>query len=147
GGRAERSQPPLTAALTEARVRPSPWGMERARFDELVAEALDGIPAEFARYLRNVAVVVEDEPSPALLESLGLDPAHSTLFGSFRGVPLPPRPPDFTVRPDRLPIFPGPLLRHCTTPAQLRRQVRATVIHEIAHFFGLDERRIRRLGY
>ena len=122
--------------------------MERARFDELVAEALDGIPAEFARYLHNVAVVVEEEPSPSLLESLGLDPARSTLFGLFQGVPLPSRPHDFAGSlPDRITIFAGPLLRHCPTPAALRHQVRATVIHEIAHFFGLDEGRIRRLGY
>jgi predicted Zn-dependent protease with MMP-like domain len=121
--------------------------MERARFEELVAEALDGIPAEFAHYLHNVAVVVEDEPAPALLRSLGLDPARSTLFGLYQGVPLAARPHDFTGLPDRITIFAGPLLRHCSTPAQLRRQVRATVIHEIAHFFGLDERRIRRLGY
>ena len=121
--------------------------MQRADFERLVAEALDAIPAEFAPYLHNVAVVVEEEPSAALLESLGLDPARNTLFGLYQGVPLSARPHDFTGLPDRITIFAGPLLRHCATPADLRSQVRKTVIHEIAHLFGFDERRIRRLGY
>ena len=121
--------------------------MERAEFDGLVAEALDDIPEEFARHLHNVAVVIEEEPGPALLRSLGLDPRRATLFGLYQGVPLSQRPHDFTGLPDRITIFAGPLLRHCSTPAELRHQVRTTVVHEIAHFFGIDERRIRRLGY
>lgn len=121
--------------------------MERAHFEGLVAEALDAIPDEFTRYLENVAVVIEDEPAPALLRSLGLDPRRDTLFGLYQGVPLSARPHDFTGLPDRITIFAGPLERACATAAELRRQVTATVLHEIAHFFGLDERRIRRLGY
>lgn len=121
--------------------------MERSELERLVEEALDGIPAEFASYLQNVVVVLEDEPSPALLASLGLDPRRDTLFGLYQGTPLPARPHDFASLPDRITIFAGPLVRHCATPDALRRQVRATVVHEIAHFFGLDERRIRRLGF
>jgi predicted Zn-dependent protease with MMP-like domain len=121
--------------------------MDRAAFEELVTEALDAIPAEFARYLHNVAVVIEDEPGRELLESLGLDPARQTLFGLYQGVPLSRRPHDFTGLPDRITVFAGPLTRAHGTPEALRQQVRATVVHEIAHFFGLDDRRIRRLGY
>ena len=121
--------------------------MERAEFDQLVAEALDTIPARFARYLANVAVVIEDEPSPALLRDLGLDPERDTLYGLYQGVPLPARPHDFAGLPDRITVFAGPLTRRCPGRAALRRQIQATVVHEIAHFFGLDERRIRRLGY
>jgi predicted Zn-dependent protease with MMP-like domain len=121
--------------------------MTRADVDRLVAEALDTIPDEFARYLRNVAVVIEEEPSEALLREMGLDPRQDTLYGLFRGVPLPERPHDFAALPDHITIFAGPLLRDCPSPRRLRRQVRLTVVHEIAHFFGLDERRIRRLGY
>jgi predicted Zn-dependent protease with MMP-like domain len=121
--------------------------MDRADFDRLVAQALDTIPEEFARYLHNVVVVVEEEPSPALLRDLGLDPGHDTLYGLYQGVPLSQRPHAFSSLPDRISIFAGPLLRACKTEAQLERQVRATVVHEIAHFFGLDEHRIRHLGF
>jgi predicted Zn-dependent protease with MMP-like domain len=120
---------------------------ERVDLERLVAEALDGIPDEFARHLRNVAVVIEDEPPAALLESLGLDPAEDTLYGLYQGTPLPERGHDHTALPDRIVVFAGPLVRDCPSPAALRREIRATVVHEIAHFFGLDERHIRRLGY
>lgn len=122
--------------------------MERAEFERLVAEALDGIPEEFARHLDNVAVVIEDEPAAGLLRELGIDPRRGTLFGLYQGVPLDARSHDFAGRlPDRITIFAGPLLRHCRTPGELAQQVRTTVVHEIAHFFGLDDRQIRKLGY
>ncbi len=117
-------------------------------FDTLVTEALDGIPGEFARYLENVTIVVEEEPSRGMLFRLGLDPASSTLFGLYEGVPLPQRSHDFAGRlPDRITIFRGPLVRACATSEALRRQVQQTVVHEIAHFFGFDDHHIRRLGY
>ena len=121
--------------------------MDRAEFERLVGEALDGIPGEFARHLENVVVVIEDEPSAGLLRGLGLDPQRDTLYGLYQGTPLPHRPHDFAALPDRITIFAGPLLRHCATPDALTRQVRTTVVHEIAHFFGMDDRRIRRLGF
>jgi len=122
--------------------------MERTEFDQLVVDALDEIPAEFGAYLQNVAVVVEDEPAPALMRSLGLDPRRDSLYGVYQGVPLAARSHDFAGHlPDRITIFAGPLLRRFRTPAELRRQVCSTVIHEIAHFFGLDDAHIRRLGY
>jgi len=105
-------------------------------FEALVAEALDGIPDEFARYLENVSVVVEDEPD------------EEGLYGLYQGVPLSERTHDFAAAlPDRISIYRGPLVRDFRSRAQIRRQIRLTVVHEIAHFFGLDERRIRRLGY
>ena len=121
--------------------------MERAEFERLVVEALDGIPDEFARHLQNVALSIEDEPSAELLQSLGLDPRRDTLYGLYQGTPLPGRPHDFVGLPDRVAIFAGPLMRACPTARALRREVRRTVVHEIAHFFGLDERRVRRLGF
>jgi predicted Zn-dependent protease with MMP-like domain len=120
--------------------------MMRARFDELVAEALDAIPDEFAVYLENVAVVVEDEPEPALLQRLGIDPRRGSLYGLYQGVPLSRRPHDFAGLPDRITIFAGPLLRDFP-PRRLRHQIGVTIVHEIAHFFGLDEERVRKLGY
>jgi len=119
-----------------------------ATFERIVAEALDEIPEEFARHLENVAVVIEDEPSPALLRRMGIDARRATLFGLYEGVPLPRRPHDFAgMPPDRITIFRGPLLRACATADTLRREVARTVVHEIAHFFGFDDRRIRALGY
>jgi predicted Zn-dependent protease with MMP-like domain len=125
---------------------PDQYGMTRDEFEGLVADALDGIPDEFAAYLSNVAVVVEDEPAPGLLRSLGLDPQRSSLYGLYQGVPLARRPHDFTGLPDRITIFAGPLRRDFPTRA-LRHQIQVTVVHEIAHFFGLDEHRVRQLGY
>jgi predicted Zn-dependent protease with MMP-like domain len=121
--------------------------MTDSDFEGLVAKALDDIPAEFARYLGNVAVVIEDEPTPAMLRDLGLDPERETLFGLYRGVPLSKRPHALTALPDHITIFRAPLLRICRTPAEVERQIKVTVVHEIAHYFGLDEHRIRGLGY
>jgi len=121
--------------------------MDRAAFEALVVEALEGIPEEFARYLENVTVLIEEEPSAELLRGVGLDPRRDTLYGLYQGTPLPGRTHDFAALPDRITIFAGPLLRNCPTHAALRQQIRKTVMHEIAHFFGLDERRVRGLGY
>ena len=119
-----------------------------ATFERLVAEALDEIPPEFGRYIENVAIVIEDEPPRGLLQRLGLDPQRDQLFGLYEGVPLSSRPHDFAgAPPDRIRIFRRPLLRRCRSPADLQCEVQRTVVHEIAHFFGLDERRIRQLGY
>ena len=121
-------------------------GMTRDEFAALVAEALDRIPDEFAAHLHNVAVVVEEEPSAELLRQLGLDPHRQTLYGLFQGVPLPGRPHDFAGLPGRITIFAGPLQRDFP-PRRLRREIEATIVHEIAHFFGFDEARVRKLGY
>jgi len=121
--------------------------VDRAELEALVAEALDGIPAEFARHLENVSVVIEDEPAPALLRDMGLHPDDDTLYGLYQGVPLSERPHDFAGLPDRIVIYAGPLQRDFPGRSALRRQIRVTIVHEIAHFFGLDERRVRRLGY
>jgi predicted Zn-dependent protease with MMP-like domain len=122
--------------------------MDRTEFEDIVRDALDDLPEEFARYLDNVQVVVEDEPSPALLRSLGLNPRRETLFGLYQGVPLHLRGGAFGgALPDKISIFYRPLVRTFTSPERIRRQVRKTVIHEIAHFFGLDDVTIRKLGY
>ncbi len=122
--------------------------MDRAAFEELVREALAELPDEFAQHLDNVEVVVEDEPSPALLRALGMNPQRDTLFGLYQGVPLSHRSATHSgALPDKISIFYRPLLRLCRSPDRIRRQVRKTVIHEIGHFFGLDDKTIRKLGY
>ena len=119
-----------------------------AEFERLVAEALDGIPEEFARYLENVAVVIEEAPTRALLKAEGIDPRHDALYGLYEGVPLDARPHDFAGHPpDRITIFRAPLLEDCRTREELREEVRITVVHEIAHFFGFDDDYVHRLGY
>ena len=122
--------------------------MDRTQFEELVREALDDLPEEFAARLENVEVVIEDEPSGELLRSMQMDPRRDTLFGLYQGVPLSRRAANHGgALPDKITIFYRPLLRLCFTPARIRKQVRITVIHEIAHFFGLDDDAIRDLGY
>jgi predicted Zn-dependent protease with MMP-like domain len=113
--------------------------MEPERFDALVDRALDGIPDELARLVRNVVVLVEDEPPEG-------EPAD--LLGLYDGVALTERDSTTTMElPDRILIFRGPLLDFCDTEAQLVDEVRITVVHEVAHHFGIDDRRLHELGY
>ena len=122
--------------------------IDRPTFQKLVAEALDSLPAEFRDHLANVEVVVEDEPTREQLVGAGLDPAHDTLFGLYEGVPLPERGFNFGMAlPDRISIFYRPLVETFSSPRTVRREIRDTVIHEIAHFFGMDEDEIEDLGY
>jgi predicted Zn-dependent protease with MMP-like domain len=122
--------------------------VDRIQFQELVQEAIDALPEEFARALDNVAIVIEDEPTSELLGTLGLDPRRDTLFGLYQGVPLPARGGTApSILPDKISIFYRPLRRACRTPALLRRQVQTTLIHEIGHYFGMLDEEIEDLGY
>lgn len=114
----------------------------REKFEELVAQAIDGLPEEFAALLENVAVVVEEEPSEEDLVEVGVDPDDpdaDELFGLYQGVPLADRDSLYSALPDRVAIYRGPLLRYCTSRREVLREVRDTVIHELGHHFGLDE--------
>jgi predicted Zn-dependent protease with MMP-like domain len=107
------------------------------RFEELVAEALDGIPAELAARMDNVVVVVDE----------GVARPH--LLGLYEGIPLTERR-DYGVGmvvPDRITIFRRPILRMCRTEDDVVRQVRITVIHEVGHHFGIDDDRLHELGW
>ena len=116
-----------------------PIRINRREFQELVRRALTELPDEFAAAMRNVAVVVEEEPSAEDLESVGLDPEQDDLYGLYQGVPLPERGPDAPVLPDRIAIYRQPILWDCETREQVVAEVRTTVIHELGHYFGLDE--------
>jgi predicted Zn-dependent protease with MMP-like domain len=111
--------------------------LDRGSFEALVEEALDGIPDEIASLVQNVVVLVEDEPPPD-------DP---DLLGVYDGVSLTERGGDHTGLPDRITIFRRPLLDMCADADELVREVRITVVHEIAHHFGIDDRRLHQLGY
>jgi predicted Zn-dependent protease with MMP-like domain len=122
--------------------------MNRDRFRDLVAEALAGIPEPFHRHLDRVEVVVEDEPSAELLRDMGLHPRRDTVFGLYEGIPLNERGlDDQPSLPDRITIFYRPLVRGFRTPAAIRREIRKTVVHELGHFFGLDDDDIEAEGY
>ena len=113
--------------------------LESDRFERLVARALDSLPAEFARLLENVAVVIEGEPTAEELGSVGLDPERDELFGLYQGVPQSERGSFYDQLPDRIVIYRGPIERCCRTAGEIRREVRNTVVHELGHHFGLDE--------
>ena len=108
------------------------------RFEELVADALDEIPDELWRLVDNVAVVVREGTE------------GSTLLGLYDGVPLTERDAGYggsMVMPDRISIFRRPILAICDTEAEVVAQVRVTVIHEVAHHFGIDDARLHELGW
>ena len=114
-------------------------------FYELVERALEGLPPELAELLDNVAIVVEDWPdySTPLVPGEG----YGTLYGLYEGVPLTKRTAGYHgFLPDKITIFRGPLERDFRRE-ELEEQVRITVVHEIAHYFGFDEERIRELGW
>ena len=113
-----------------------------------VVRVLDKLPRRFRKHLRNIEIVVEDKPGHALMRSVGLDPRYDTLYGLYQGVPLPDRSSLYpSILPDKITIFSAPLLRDFSDPENLRDQIRTTVLHEIAHFFGFDDDAIDKLGY
>ena len=119
--------------------------MTRERFTQLVEEALHDIPRRFRRAMRNVAVVVEDEPSPALLEELEIEPPD-TLFGLYQGTPLTERSWSHgNALPDRISIYQHPIEAECADDDEIRQCVAETVIHEFGHYFGLSEEEIEEI--
>jgi predicted Zn-dependent protease with MMP-like domain len=118
-----------------------PWPVARRRFEELVADALDAIPDDLASVMENVAVLVEDWPPDT--------GDGATLLGLYEGIPLTARGPIGYggVLPDRVTIYRGPLCEMSSDEADLAERVRVTVLHEIGHHFGLDDERLRDLGW
>jgi predicted Zn-dependent protease with MMP-like domain len=114
-----------------------PVELGREEFEVLVADALDEIPDEIAALIQNVVVLVEDDAPPD-------DP---TLLGLYDGVALPDRIANHTGLPDRIFIFRSPLLDMCDDLDDLAEEVRITVVHEVAHHFGIDDARLHDLGY
>src|ERR1017187_5112986 len=133
----------LTPLAVPAARRPGPLPdnglvieVEAARFEEMVVMALDGLPDELGRMMRNVAVTVEHEPGPP------------GLLGLYQGVPLTNRTSNYAgALPDRITIYHPAICAICRTPAQVVEQVRRTVIHEVAHHFGIDDARLDELGW
>ena len=115
-------------------------------FKELVAESLGLIPEEFREYLDNVEIVIEEEPCAQAMDAVRLR-SDQVLFGLYTGVPLTERSHDPAAFPDRITLFRKALLAHCKNPEELRYQVITTVLHEVAHHFGIGEARLVELGW
>jgi len=107
-------------------------------FDAIVEEALASVPKPFLDLLRNIAVIVEDEPTDADLDDVGFDD-DTELLGIFRGIALPDQGFDGAPMPGEIAIFRGPLTRVCDSRDELIQEIRDTVIHELGHYFGLDD--------
>jgi predicted Zn-dependent protease with MMP-like domain len=122
--------------------------VSRERFEELVDEALASIPDEFWDVIDNLVVLVEEWPTRAQLDAAGTSPGV-LLLGLYEGVPLTARNHAYgLVPPDKITIFRGPILRVCPPfdDEAIRRQVRRTVLHEVAHHFGIDDDRLHEIG-
>ncbi len=118
--------------------------MQRDRFRRIVFRAMEDLPPQFRQMIDNVAVVVEREPSAAMRQEAGLGPGED-LFGLYVGIPLTDRHDYHMVLPDRILIFQGPHERHF--PADhLETEIQRTVVHEVAHCFGIDDDRLDALG-
>ncbi len=110
--------------------------MSVGQFEALVADALDGLPHELGSFMENVAVVVDDTSPPG------------RLFGLYQGVPLTQRGNHYSsATPDRITIYMGTICHACQTTWEVVALVRRTVIHEIGHHFGIDDRRLKDLGW
>ena len=110
--------------------------VEPGRFEEMVIAALDGLPEDLGRLMRNVAVTVEHDPGPP------------GLLGLYEGIPLTSRTSDYAgVLPDRITIYRRAICATCRTEQEVADQVRHTVIHEVAHHFGIDDDRLTELGW
>jgi predicted Zn-dependent protease with MMP-like domain len=114
-----------------------PVEMTRQKFEELVSDALDLIPADFAKAMSNVVVLVEE-----------YNPESPSILGLYQGIALTERTSNYGgVLPDRISIYRQPILSICETDEDVIEEVAITVVHEIAHHFGIDDRRLHELGW
>ena len=116
-------------------------------FNDLLEQTLRELPPEFRKKLQNVAIVVEDYPSDELLDRMEV-PEDETLFGLYEGVPLTEREHfQAPLYPDRILIFKRAIEDACDSPEEIREELRITLMHEIAHFFGMDDDELEEAGY
>jgi predicted Zn-dependent protease with MMP-like domain len=109
--------------------------IDEDRFEELVIDALDSLPADLARHIDNVAVMIEDGQP------------QSPLLGLYQGYPLTQRSLGYSAPPDRITIYRLPICARCADEQQVGEQVRRTVVHEVGHHFGISDHRLRELGW
>ncbi len=119
--------------------------MTRREFEKLVAEAVMLIPARFRREMKNLTLVVEDEPSAELLGDMDIEPPDS-LYGLYQGTPLTERTWGYgNTLPDRITIYQRPIEEDCEDEDDIRAMIGETLIHEVGHFFGLSEQEIEEI--
>jgi len=111
--------------------------MDREKFEALVEQALDSLPRTFRGKLTNVAIIVEDRPPE--------EPAKGLLLGLFHGIPRTEKSTFLSSPPDRIVLYQRNIEAICASDAEMRRQVRATLLHEVGHYFGLSEDELRNL--
>jgi predicted Zn-dependent protease with MMP-like domain len=116
--------------------------MTREKFERLVADAITLIPKRFRREMKNIAIIVEDEPSAELLEEMEIDPPDS-LYGLYQGTPLPERSATWgNTLPDCVTLFQKIIEEDCDDDDDVRMVIGETLIHEVGHYFGLSEEEI-----
>ena len=119
--------------------------MTRAEFERLVGEAIMLIPGRFRREMKNLALVVEEQPSAELLEEMDIEPPDS-LYGLYQGTPLPERTWGYgNALPDRITLFQQPIEEDYEDEAEIRAAIGETLIHEVGHYFGLSEEEIEEI--
>ena len=119
--------------------------MNRRRFEALVDRALRRLPRKFKEQIANVAVVIEDWADDETLADVGIEPPD-TLYGLYRGVDLTRRDSGYgNVLPDTITIYQGPIEEDCADEAEMAELIRETVIHEVGHYFGLDDETMHRI--
>ena len=119
--------------------------MNRRRFEALVEKAMRKLPKKFKDKIKNVAVVVEDWADDETLSEMGIEPPD-TLYGLYRGIDITRRDSGYgNVLPDTVTIYQGPIEEDCVDQEEMAELVRETVIHEIGHYFGLDDETMHRI--
>lgn len=114
------------------------------KFQELINQALESLPGVHAGGIKNVAILYEEEPTEEQRNKTNLN-NHQTLLGLYEGVPLPHRQGHTSLLPDKITLFKGPLTRQANSFTDLKKEIRHTLWHEIAHYYGLDHKAIDRL--
>lgn len=119
--------------------------MTRTQFERLVERALRKLPRKFRERIANVVVVVEDWADDETLDEMGIEPPD-TLYGLYRGVDLTHRDSSYgNVLPDTITIYQGPIEEDCATVEEMTEVVRETVMHELGHYFGLDDEQLHEI--
>jgi predicted Zn-dependent protease with MMP-like domain len=116
--------------------------MDKKRFETLVEEAIKSLPEESIKLLKNITIIVEDFPSQEILDVVGA--TRNTLLGLYHGVPFKHRGPYYgNLPPDVISIYQKPIEQICSTEKEIQAKVREVVLHEVGHYFGLSENRLR----
>jgi len=116
--------------------------MDKKRFEALVEEAIKSLPEESIKLLKNISIIVEDFPSQEILDAVGAP--RNSLLGLYHGVPFKHRGPYYgNLPPDVISIYQKPIEYICSTEKEIQAKVREVVLHEVGHYFGLSENRLR----